>query len=321
MCMAGSMTSMAPDRSIRRAVIAVLGAAVFGGLPVQPTLAQAYSTALTVENGWPVATVSINGEPLRFIIDTGAGGGVIDAAVAERLKLPTSGDKFAVVGASSGSGGGGALASTVEIAGAVRENESFVIADMSQFSGGFAGIFGNHFFKHYAFVSDVPNGRLELFDADRAPRAGDMTCVPNALPDRSEPLAGFAIVQAKVQLPGTTAAVPLTVIIDSGAKVTQVNWAAGRAMGLSPGDPRVTEKAGSRGLNAATPGPSSYSFQMDGFEIAGWRPPATEVRLNDLSIFQALGLASTPAVILGANMLNQRAYSISKGAAEFCVAV
>jgi hypothetical protein len=91
-------------------------------------------------------------------------------------------------------------------------------------------------------------------------------------------------------------------------------------MGLSVGDPRLTERAGARGINGAPDGPASYSFQLEGFELAGWSVPPTQVRVNDLPIFEVLELSATPAVILGADILNQRAFAITKGAQAFCFA-
>lgn len=277
-----------------------------------------FTVPVQVERAWPVVPVAINGEQLRFIVDTAAGGTVIDGAVAERLQLPSAGEGQ-VAGATSSSAVRNVRASRLEIGGAVHENHQMVVTNMSQFSGNFAGILGNDVFRHYSLTVDTPGGRLTLAEADRPHLGAGMACVPNALPDRGEAMTGFPLV--RVQLKASAAAAPVEVIavIDSGAGATVLNWPAARALGLSPGDPRLIERRPLRGINPNSDGPPAYSYRLEGMTLAGWNVPATEVRVSEFPVFNALGLTDTPALIVGANILNQRAWAIARGAREFCI--
>lgn len=286
--------------------------------PLSSPPPRSFVAAVEMGASWPATTVSVNGEKLRFVVDTAAGGSVIDGAVARRLQLPSAGEGQ-IAGATSSSAAQTVRAARVELGGAVRENLQMVVTDMSQFKGSYAGIIGNDLFRHYSLVLDTPGGRLELSEAKRPPLGPGMICIPNARPQRNASMAGFALVEAQLRPSPSAAPVPVVAVIDSGAARSIFNWPAARAIGLAPGDPRLTERARPSGINAGSTAPSSYSFKLDGFVLAGWSVPVTEVRVSDFPVFDALGLASTPAVILGADILAKRAFGIGKGAAEFCL--
>lgn len=202
----------------------------------------------------------------------------------------------------------------------VREGLEFVVTDMSQFPGSFAGIVGNDIFRRYSLVLDIPAQRLELSDAARPALGPRMVCIPNARPERQANMAGFSLAKVDVRLAASAPASPVVAVIDSGAAISILNWPAVRALGLSPGDPGLKERARPRGINGASSGPTTYSLQLEGLTLAGWDVSATEIRVSDFPVFEAIGLADTPAMILGADILHQRAFGIGKGAAEFCVA-
>jgi predicted aspartyl protease len=279
---------------------------------------QHFTVPIAVERNWSVTNVTVNGEQLRFIVDTAAGGTVIDAAVAERLRLPSAG-AGQVAGATSGSAVNKVRADRVELGGAVRENLQMVVTNMGQFGGAFAGILGNDVLRHYSYILDTPGQRLDLWTANRPPMAAGANCIANALPQRGEALTGFALVEAQVKLPNASAPQPVIAVIDSGAARTIFNWPAARALGLTPTDPRVTERRPLSGINGNAAGPPSHSFRLEGMTLAEWAVPAAEVRISDFPVFEVLGFAASPAVIIGADLLNRQAFGVTKGAAEFCI--
>lgn len=310
-----------PSPSLLKTIAPLLVIAVVPSCTTMPetnTAVRKFVAPIDFERRWPVTSVVINGEPLRFIVDTAAGGSVIDAAIAHRLQLPSSG-AGQVAGATSQGAVNNVRAPRLEVGGAVHANHEMVLTDMSQLGANFGGILGNDVFRHYSFVLDVPGRRLELTNASRPDLGRGMRCVPNARPQRPESIEGFALVEASIRAEGSDRAVPIIAVIDSGAQRTILNWSAANALGLRPDDPRLTERRSPTGINATSRSPSAYAFRLVGLDLAGWRVPPADIRISDLPILEVLGLATTPAMILGADILSQRVFGIGKGATSFCL--
>jgi hypothetical protein len=141
--------------------------------------------------------------------------------------------------------------------------------------------------SRFDVVLDFPGGALRLEDSAAPPGAVPWT-----------PLLGrFVAVPARID------GVAVTAIVDTGARRSVVNGAALRALGLRPGDPRLVADEPVRGATAdATP---AWAFRAGTLEAAGQRWVRPQLGASELPVFEVLGLAERPTLLLGANLLRE----------------
>ncbi|QPQ54594.1 aspartyl protease family protein [Allosphingosinicella flava] len=279
------------------------------------------STPLTMPRRHPMADVLLNGNvPLRFVVDTAAGATVVDRNIAESLGLMSGGMRQEEVHGANGSASHNLVkVNRVTLAGMSRENVDAVIVDMERVAPGADGIIGNDVLRHYGVLFDMPNQKLVLSSMEE-PAATAKECAPNARPGRMPGMAGFALLDGElIGDAGSSGKASATMIVDTGAAQTVLNWHAARALGLTPQDPRVRKREnGTRGLAAGAAGIETYLYTLGGMRLPGWTVPPLEVRIADLPVFKATQLDAEPAIILGADVLKQRAFTISRGAGRTC---
>ena len=137
----------------------------------------------TLESGEIVLPVSVNGHPLRLLLDSGAGGSFVTAQAAQAAGLSAQGDLQAL-GYGGASATGIATAATIEVADAVRlHHQSLVVikdpnvAKLLSDRGHVDGALGYELFTRFRVRVDYTRQLLTLTD----PAAPPTSPVPDAV--------------------------------------------------------------------------------------------------------------------------------------------
>lgn len=280
-----------------------------------------HAMAMTLVGRHPRIAVQVEGidRPLSFVVDTAAGGGVMDAALAERAGLlDAPGGAVSVTGASSTVSANRFTRPLAFTAGSFTWQAPMLAMDMSHIARdgdpAIDGILGNDVLSRFDLRFDVPAGQLTL--APPGSSTSTAGCLANAVTERAGPLRHFAFVPARIAT--TDGVVDVTAVVDTGASQTILNPAAARALGLVEGDPRLrVRKDGTRGLTNVEV--KTWLYDLPGFSIGDWTAGALEVRVTDLPVFASLGQKERPAMILGVDALRSARLEIAAGAERICV--
>lgn len=256
------------------------------------TFAATLSTALTYDDrGRPLADVLINGAgPFPLVIDTAAGGTVLNAETIARLAISSTGTAR-VHGASGAVDANLYSLDAVEIAGLRRENLMAVETPPDSVSAAaHAGVLGAGVFANARVEFDFVSNRLNIdTGADRAALADAM--------DVEFRHRIFTL--APVSIAGADA----TAVIDTGARATVANARLRSALGFGENDPRLREAEPIGGATAhSTP---AVSAEVAPIVFAGHDFGALNLNFAELSVFAAMQLSETPALILGMDVLRR----------------
>ena len=103
--------------------------------------------------------------------------------------------------------------------------------------------------------------------------------------------------------------VEVPAVLDTGARGTIINWAAAKAIGLTPDTPGLVKGTDVRGATThATP---SVKAKLARLSIDTAEMRDRDIRIADLPVFKVLGFeAEQPAVILGIDMFADRRFVI-----------
>ncbi|HEX3463479.1 MAG TPA: retropepsin-like aspartic protease [Candidatus Elarobacter sp.] len=214
-------------------------------------------TAVTMQGrtDLPLIAVSVNGAPLRFLLDTG-GQNVITPDAARRAGMEILGE-----GTVGGAGAGlakirFATARSVRVGGAEMRDQPFIVLDLGP-AGRVDGIVGYELLARFAARLDMAHARLELAPDARALSPGGIA-VPMVFADRQP------------QLDGALDGIPGAMTIDTGS-----------ASSVDVNTPFVV----AHDLRA------KYHAEAGGYPITGVGGPvhayfahAKELRLGDLAI-------------------------------------
>ncbi|HEX3230266.1 MAG TPA: aspartyl protease family protein, partial [Pyrinomonadaceae bacterium] len=175
-----------------------------------PAGRDAVEVPFEIESGWMVIPVSANGSrPLRFVLDSGAGGAAItNPEIVNSLNLNIVG-KMQVRGA----GGGGAAAEV-----SVAENVTFGIGGIELANGslaihasrsGFDGIIGRPIFANLVVEVDWEKHVVRFFEPARYKYSGSGTILPLTFDDGGRPYTMASV---------TTGAktIPVKLVVDTG---------------------------------------------------------------------------------------------------------
>lgn len=298
-------------------LLLVLAPPSFAAPPAAP---DTHHIAMQLVGKHPRAEVRIDGidRPLSFVVDTAAGGSVIDVALAARLGLLNGGRApMQVQGAGGSTSAPGATRLLDLTADGFRWKAQLLAIDLSAIAEGDApaidGILGNDLMSRFDVRFDLPAGRLSLAPAGSLPRNA---CLDNAYPERQPGLQRFTFAHAGLEDGGQqTQAIA---VIDTGAAQTVLNRAAARALGIADDDARLRRReAGTRGLSEHTV--DTWLYALPVLRLGDQRLAAGEVRISALPVFTTLGLAEAPALILGVDALRDRRIDVLADAAGTCV--
>lgn len=256
------------------------------------TYAATFSTALTYDDrGRPLAEVMINGAgPFPLVIDTAAGGTVLNAETIARLAIASTGTAR-VQGASGAVDANLYSLDAVEIAGIRRENLMAVQTPADSVSAAaHAGVLGAGVFANARVEFDFASNRLNIDTG--ANRAALADAINVEFRHRI-----FAL--APIRIAGTDA----TAVIDTGARATVANARLRTALGFSDSDPRLREAEPIGGATAhSTP---TVATEVTPVVFAGHDFGALHLNFAELSVFAAMQLTETPALILGMDILRR----------------
>lgn len=250
-------------------------------------------------SGHPVAEVRIDGQgPFSFVIDTAASGTAVVPRFLEKMPLPTAGQ------ASLGGAAGSAQIATVrlprlEADGRINtELTAAALPPSSVDKLGVDGILGADVFARHVLEIDVPGRQWLIADTlSDVQLSGMLTPVPFDLTDGRAPVL-------KVLLDGKE----VTAILDSGAKGTIINWAAARSLGVTPDDEDLERADAVKGATQHATASVAKTFDRIAVGEAEFR--SRRLRIADLPVFETVGLAGRPAMILGIDLLADRRFVV-----------
>lgn len=303
---------MAPAR-YRHSLIAfgLLGALIIAeqarATEVQPPAAVAAPSAAMqpleiLPSGHPVVLVSIDGStPKRFVIDTAASSTTIMPKLrAEMPGLVTKLSDDPLNGAAGRSDVETTVVGRVEVAGhGFRSPELMLLPPGPTDHLGVDGILGADIIADFAVEMDMPGRRWRMTPKLEAGMLDGLTAsVPFVLDDMRAP-------RLTIRLNG----VEVPAILDTGARGTIINWAAAKAIGITPDGPGVAKATDIKG--ATNHAMASVEAPIAALTIGEAKVEGRKVRIADLSIFQILGFTlQQPAVILGIDMFADRRFVI-----------
>ena len=272
----------------------VLGsvAALLAGVVAFFFLAQTNPTSAApmarLADGHYAMGVMIDGEgPFDFVVDTGAQGSVMAPALAQRLKLATMGS--AHIRATSGTGAGGmVLLKSYSSPLFSRVGTMMVVLP----AGGLVqdGVIGMDLFA---------SRRLELDFAQAAVRADPSGPTPTGFSAIPATITQGSFIITDAVLDG----VHVKAMIDTGARRTIGNLPLRKALGLGDGDPRLSPAAAIGGATAdKTP---ALKAQARLLMLGSQRFAAPVITFSDVPVLEPLGLADSPAIIIGLDLLTQ----------------
>ncbi|MDC7808352.1 aspartyl protease family protein [Luteimonas sp BLCC-B24] len=268
----------------------------------------------------PRIEVRIDGidRPLSVVVDTAAGGSVIDAALAGRLGLLDGGRApMQVQGAGGSTSAPGATRLLDLAAGGFRWKAQLLAIDLSAIAEADApaidGILGNDLLSRFDVRFDLPAGRLSLTPAGSLPRSA---CLDNAFPGRQPGLQRFTFAEAGLE--DGAQRTQAIAVLDTGAAQTVLNRPAARALGIADDDARLRRReTGTRGLSDHTV--DTWLYTLPGLRLGDQTLAAGEVRISALPVFATLGLTETPALILGVDALRDRRVDVLANAEGTCL--
>ena len=205
---------------------------------------------VTMEGMSPMVTAKVNGEPLRFTLDSGAFYSVINPEVARRYKLPTQGTNAEMRGVGGATRLSIATVKTFEVAQVPIHNLQFVVP--GAMPAGQDGVLGANFIGFADMELDFANGVARMFQPKDCSGANlaywnPAEAVELKLTHSARQVRGdfnpSGHVIAAAQLNGK----PIQVMFDTGASRSVLNSSAAARVGVtstSPGAVRVGASGG-----------------------------------------------------------------------------
>ncbi|MDE2355219.1 MAG: retropepsin-like domain-containing protein, partial [Alphaproteobacteria bacterium] len=151
--------------ALRAILPALTAASLAGGTAAAPSHCQISVAAMSVhmEGLRPMVSGEINGAPVRFLVDTGAGYSMLPKASADALHLPIypAPDWLTFEGVGGGFRPELARVANLRIDGAQTSNVEFVVGGTDVF-GAAAGLLGQNFWRIRDLELDFSHGALRF---------------------------------------------------------------------------------------------------------------------------------------------------------------
>ena len=176
-----------------------------------------------------------------------------------------------------------------------QKDVNVVVANLSAFGEHdgrqVEGILGVDVLSRYDVAIDVPGAAVTLFQ-EPAPYS-ELGVNEAGLDFHATVQPGF------VQFNATLDGEPVAAVLDSAARVGTLNWQAAGLAGLSADSPVVSIKdGGSQGIDGH--GMESHTAQVSDICLGATCYPTMGVKIADLPVFNVLGIAEGPAMLVGA---------------------
>ncbi len=211
--------------------IAALGLCLLAGCTPAGQLTDVGDLPVTFVHGEPVVDVSVGGQPVRLIVDTGAETSLLTPDALRRLQVTHEFGSFRINGVGGGVYAAASYPGRLKMDCAAEIDVAFSIATLHHRGGpdDADGLLGDDVLNGYDIALDFPHDEIELFDtardADMIPFAtGQFARLPMAtLQSRRHEITVFLDGRA------------LTALIDSGAAgISSVQQSAVDRLGLRP---------------------------------------------------------------------------------------
>ncbi|HYC06160.1 MAG TPA: retropepsin-like aspartic protease [Azospirillaceae bacterium] len=280
---------------LRAALLLLAGAVATGVAASRPALAE---TLAASASGLPVVPVGMSGLSHPFLVATGRSTSAVLPDLAAEMRMRPAGTEAAAYMLEG-------LALDGQKIEAVR---AAALPEPIRHEPSAKGILGADVLSRYTVEVDLAGGRLVLHAPGRPPAPNGaawaeaaLTLVPSRVP----------VVQPRI------GAIPVTAIIDTGARRTTINWTAAMALGLAPTVRNAPPAPGGQADPLAPSLPKrqenrasavAYSFLTLTLGTAQWKN--VTLTIADLPIFKELGLEEQPAAVIGMDLLGARRFVI-----------
>lgn len=252
--------------------------------------------------GHVLVPVSVNGgEPLTFILDTGAGKTSITPAAVENLALSkVPGEGAPIMGVHGKTVNPEVNIQSIAVGDARISDIQAIVLDLNHITRGnwqADGILGMDFLRHFDVRLDFAGSVVNFYSAasDRSNCSACPTGIDGIVFETIDP--GFIV------LPATVAAKPVSALLDSGSGHSGINGKAATALGVSlPNMPA--------GVSAG------HSFGIQTGPIRLGETTLTEqapLFVKDHPLMESLGLADRPSMLMGTDQLKGRSLTICYG--------
>jgi hypothetical protein len=253
-------------------------------------------------SGHPVAEVEIAGTgSKRFIIDTAAS----RTAILPRLRsaMPAVAARPADQPLNGASGETKIDLMTLDslgIAGRASRNVEAVVLPPSPVDAlGVDGVLGTDVFGNWVVEMDMVGRRWDIHSQS------DPGLVAGLLPPVPMTLDAQLTARIEVRIDG----VPIQAVLDTGARGSIMNWAAARALGLTPESPGLAPATPVKGVSQH--GTQSFTASFASLRVGEAVVEKPKVRIADLPVFGVLGFGQDePVMILGIDMLADRRFVV-----------
>lgn len=265
----------------RSAVAAVtMGAALLlgaGGAQAACSL-KAFDVPVTMEGARPLVAGSINGQPVKLLLDSGAFFSSIDAKFAAQAKLraaarPTLGTRLGAAAETVTSGAGGTevatgivVAPAFEFAGVKFRDIPFLTHNL----GDSPGILGQNFLHQLDNEYDLKNGRVRLIRPEGCETTEMVYWAKPGMTYSMTPLEGSDGINAHTMGIININGVKMRALFDTGAATTFITARAAARAGVKTSDPGVK--------------PAGYSTGLDRDNIKTWVGRFASVKIGDEEI-------------------------------------
>jgi predicted aspartyl protease len=250
--------------------------------------------------GHVLVPVFVNGKSALFGLDTGASSNVIAQRYAEAAGtgLRDHGEA-AIGGAHVNSRGILTRIDRFRLGEIEVRDEPALVMDLSHVEGPnmrLDGLIGRPFLEDYDVVLDFGESTVSFYPHGSLDRLGD-----GQSHTRSGMIESTDSHDKLVFLDVRYGDVGLTAVLDTGSGRSGINSAAATALGieLPGGAAPAPAHAGGHGPVAALP---TMEIELGDGRLSSAQP----VAIIDLPVFETLGLADTPAMLLGTNFLRGR---------------
>jgi hypothetical protein len=223
----------------------------------------------------------------QFVFDTGAEGTAVYADFAESARLTAAG-RESVQGQT-----GATDLPLVELRNVTLDGvrkERITASKLAARADGvlLSGIVGLDLFGDQIMEFDLPGKSLALLPAGSRPRKL-----------QSQPLRASTTTGGLLTVPVRIGAVTAIAVIDTGARKTRFNWSLGKRLGWNPAELAEGDTIQGATNNAI----ATRNAIIPSVDLGSRHLTNMPVLVADLPVFEAFGVADTPAVILGLDWL------------------
>jgi len=245
--------------------------------------------------GHPTVPTYVNGKgPYPFVFDTGAEGTAIYSAFAQRVGLAPLEDRSEVLQGQTGAASLDlTLVDELSVDGRTATDVEAVILPDRADGIPLNGIVGLDIMGGSVVEFDVPGNRVVLHPRDT--QAAGLVQGPARRIEATRLTGGLLGIPVRIRGAEGIA------VLDSGARDTRINWRFAAAAGVDPDWPGLTDDGVIQG---ATNNPvAAKRGDVGVIELGDIRKEGQSLRIVDLPVFEAFGVADRPAMILGMDLL------------------